>query len=113
MKHVLYFIVIAAAMLALSRIIPGFVVTGWVPAILAAIVLAIVNTIVRPVLWVLTLPLTIITLGLFLFVINALCLWLTAVLVPGFTITGFWAALIASLLLACVSLLWKALTSKA
>jgi len=112
MKHILYFIVIAAVMVGLSRVLPGFSVTGWGPALLAAVVLAVVNTIVRPILWILTLPFTILTLGLFLFVINAVCLWLTALIVPGFTIKDFWAALIASLILAVVSLVWKALTSK-
>ena len=109
MIHILYFLVVAAVMLLLSRVLPGFQLSGWGPAIVAAIVLAIVNTIVRPILFVLTLPLTILTIGLFLFVLNAICLWLTAVLVPGFHIAGFGTALLASLVLAVVGMLWKSI----
>ena len=107
---ILYFVVMAAAMLGLSKILPGFQVTGWGPALLATFVLGIVNVIVKPILFVLTLPFTILTLGLFLFVINAICLWLTALLVPGFHIQGFGTTLLASILLAIVSLLWKSIS---
>ena len=113
MIHVLYFLVMAAAMLVLARVLPGFQLTGWGPAIVAAIVLAVINTIVRPILFVLTLPFTILTLGLFLFVINAICLWLTALLVPGFHVEGFVTTLLASLALSVVGLLWKAIKSGA
>lgn len=112
MTHILYFLVIALTMLGLSRVLPGFEVDGWVPAIVAAIVLAVMNVIVKPILFVLTLPFTIITLGLFLFVLNALCVWLTAAIVPGFHVRGFMAALIASLVLAVVGMVWKALVAK-
>ena len=78
MSLILYFLVIAAAMLGLSRLLPGFQVDGWGPAIIAAIVLALVTAIVKPILFVLTLPFSILTLGLFLFVLNAMMLWLTA-----------------------------------
>lgn len=110
---ILYFVLMAAAMLGISKLLPGFEVTGWGPALLAVFVLAIVNVIVKPILFVLTLPLTIVTLGLFLFVINAICLWLTALLVPGFGIHGFGTTLLASILLAVVSLLWKAISQRA
>jgi putative membrane protein len=112
MTTILYFLVIALAMLGLSRVLPGFRVDGWVPAIVAALVLGVVNAIVKPILFVLTLPFTIVTLGLFLFVLNALCLWLTAAVVPGFHIQGFMAALIASLVLAVVGMVWKSLVAK-
>ena len=112
-KSVLYFLVIAAAMLVLSRLLPGFEVSGWGAAIVAAIVLAVVNTIVRPVLFVLTLPFTLVTLGLFLFVLNAFMLWLTAALVPGFRVHGFGTTLLASLALSLVGMLWKSLTRRA
>jgi putative membrane protein len=112
MTLLLYFVVMALAMLALSRVLPGFTVTGLVPALFASLVLAVVNTIVKPILFVLTLPFTILTLGLFLFVLNAICLWLTAVLVPGFRIDGILTALVASLILALVGMLWKAIASK-
>jgi len=109
MSLLLYFVVIAAAMMGLSRVLPGFTVTGWVPALLAAVVLAAVNTVLKPILFVLTLPLTILTLGLFLFVLNAICLWIASLLVPGFSIRDLGTALIASLVLAVVGMLWKGL----
>jgi putative membrane protein len=110
---ILYFVVMSAAMLGISKLLPGFQVNGWGPALIATFVLGIVNVIVKPILFVLTLPLTIVTLGLFLFVINAICLWLTALLVPGFRVEGFGTTLLASLLLAVVSLLWKSITASA
>jgi putative membrane protein len=111
MIHLLYFVVMAAAMLGLSRIMPGFQVQGWVPALFASLVLALVNTIVKPILFVLTLPLTIVTLGLFLLVLNAIMLWLTAKLVPGFEVRGFATLVLASLILAVVSMAWKSLSA--
>ena len=112
MNLLLYFVVIAAAMVGLSRVLPGFRVDGWGPALLAAVVLAAVNTLVKPVLFVITLPFTILTLGLFLFVLNAICLWITALIVPGFHVSGAPTTLLASLILAVVGMAWKAITSK-
>jgi putative membrane protein len=109
----LYFLVMAAAMVGLAKLMPGFQVQGWVPAIFAAVVLAVVNAIVKPILFVITLPLTILTLGLFLFVLNAITLWITSLIVPGFRVSGAWTTLIASLVLACVSMVWKGLTTHA
>jgi putative membrane protein len=108
---ILYFVVIAATMLGLARLLPGFQVDGWVPALIGALVLALINAIVKPVLFVLTLPFTIVTLGLFLLVLNAFCLWLAQRLVPGFEIHGFLTTLVASLALALVGMLWKAITA--
>lgn len=110
MSHLLYFVVVALAMLALSRLLPGVHVSGIGPALLAAVVLALLNTIVKPILFVLTLPFTIVTLGLFLLVLNAFVLWLTAALVPGFAIEGALTTLVASLALAAVGVVWKAAT---
>ncbi|TMQ70231.1 MAG: phage holin family protein [Candidatus Eisenbacteria bacterium] len=110
MSLLLYFVVMAAAMLGLSRVLPGFRVNGWVPALFAAVVLAAVNTVVKPILFVLTLPFTILTLGLFLFVLNAICLWITALIVPGFTVIGEGTTIVASVVLALVGMLWKAAT---
>lgn len=110
MKHLLYFVVMAATMLLLARSLPGFHVAGWGAALVAALVLALVNTLVKPVLFLLTLPFTLVTLGLFLFVLNAACVWLTALLVPGFDVTNLLAALVASIVLSVVGMLWKAVT---
>ncbi len=108
MNLLLYFLVMAVAMILLAKILPGFQVDGWIPAIFAAMVLGVVNVIVKPVLFVLTLPFTILTLGLFLLVLNAFMLWLTSLLVPGFRIDGAWTTLLASILLAVVGMIWKA-----
>ena len=109
MGLLLYFIVMAAAMVGLSRVLPGFKVDGWLPAIFAAIVLAVVNTLVKPILFIITIPFTILTLGLFLFILNAAMLWLTSLIVPGFRVNGFVPTLIASLILAVVSMVWKSM----
>lgn len=94
----------AAALLLVAYLYPGIQVHGPVAAALAALVLGLVNAVVRPVLVVLTLPVTVVTLGLFLFVINALLFWLVAALVPGFTVPGFLAALVGSLLYSLITL---------
>lgn len=109
MSLILYFVLMAGAMLALSRLLPGFQVSGWGPALIAAAVFGVVNTIVKPVLFVLTLPFTIVTLGLFLFVLNMMMLWITAALVPGFRVEGLLTSFLASLALAAVGMIWKAL----
>ncbi len=112
MKHLLYFVVMAAAMVALStsRLLPGFYVDGWTAALIAAVVLALANTILKPILFVLTLPFTIVTLGLFLIVLNAFMLWVTAALVPGLHVRGVGTTLIASVLLSLVGMVWKGVT---
>ena len=112
MEFILYFLVIAAAMLGLSRFLPGFEVDGWLPAILASLCLGAANAILKPVLFILTLPFTIVTLGLFLFVLNALMLWITALIVPGFRVHGFLPTLLASIILSLVGMIWKSLTKK-
>ncbi len=88
-----------------AQVVPGITLRGkplW-PALLAGLVLALINAVVRPILKVLTLPLTLLTLGLFLFVLNAFCLWLTSAIVPGFDVHGFWAAFLGALLISVVS----------
>lgn len=111
MTTLLYFGVMTLVMLGLSRYLPGFQVTGWVPALIGSVVLALVNAVVKPVLFVLTLPFTLITLGMFLFVLNMICLWLAQALVPGFRVRGLAAYFIASVVLALVGMVWKGVTS--
>jgi putative membrane protein len=112
MTHLLYFVAMAAVMLALGSFLPGFRVNGWVPALIGAVVLGIVNAVLRPVLFLLTLPFTILTLGLFLLVINMMCLWVAQALVPGFRVEGFSTLFVASVILAVVSVLWKVMTKE-
>ena len=112
MNTLLYFVVMAAAFMGLSQVLPGFKVAGWVPALLGAVILAVVNTIVKPILFVLTLPLTIVTLGLFLLVLNALMLKLTAWIVPGIRVEGLGTTIVAALILSMVGMVWKAATKE-
>jgi putative membrane protein len=92
------------ALFIVVNIVPGFGYRSIVTLAIAAAVLGLLNAIVRPILFVLTLPLTIVTLGLFLIVLNAIMLEITAWFVPGFRIAGFGAALIGALVLGIISL---------
>lgn len=91
------------ALIVASWFVPGLTITGPGPALIAGIALGLVNAVVRPILIVLTLPFTLVTLGLFLFVVNAICLALAAWLVPGFEVNGFLAALGGALIVSIVS----------
>jgi len=100
----LRWIVNAAALVAVAYLYPGVKVDDLVTALIAALVLGLVNAIVRPVLVILTLPATIVTLGLFLFVINAFCFWFVAEAVRGFRVEGAIAALVGSVLYSLITL---------
>ena len=110
MSLILYFLLMAATMLAMSQMLPGFRVAGWGPALVAALVLGVLNTILKPILFVLTLPFTILSLGLFLLVLNGIILWLTDRIVPGFDIPGgFGTTIVAALVLSIMGMVWKGL----
>ena len=96
-------IVSALAILAAAYLLPGVHVASFTAALVAAVVLGIINAFIKPVLLILTLPITILTLGLFTFVINAVVILLAANLVPGFTVDGFWWALIFSIVLSVIA----------
>ena len=81
-----------------SSLVPGVAITGFGNFLLAAVLLGLVNAIVRPVAFLLTLPITIVTLGLFLLVLNAAMFGLVAALLDGFAVSGFWAALFGALI---------------
>jgi putative membrane protein len=91
------------AIIIAAWLLPGIHITSPLSALLAGVILGFVNAIVRPVLFFLTLPLTLLTLGLFIFVLNAVCFGLTALLVPGFSIDGFFSAVFGALLVSVVS----------
>lgn len=93
----------ALAIAAAAWAVPGVQLAGPGPAIIAGILLGFVNALVRPVLILLTLPFTLLTLGFFLFVVNAICFALTAALVPGFDLSGFSAAFFGALVVTLVS----------
>ena len=92
------------ALFLVVTIVPGFTYRDWLSLAIAAAVLGLLNAIVRPILFVLTLPITVVTLGLFLLVLNAIMLELTAWLVPGFGIEGFGWAIVGALVLSIVTL---------
>jgi putative membrane protein len=95
----------ALTLLVVAKYVPGIVVDGFYPALIAAVILGLLNLFVRPILFVLTLPITVVTLGLFMFVINASLFWFAASFVEGFSVTGFLPALIGSLIVSVVSAL--------
>ena len=90
-------IITALGLWAAATIVPGVQITGVGNLVAAALLLGIVNAVIRPILLVLTLPLTVVTLGLFIFVVNGLSLALVAWLMPGFTLSGFGAAILGSI----------------
>ena len=98
MKLFLRWLLLAAALLLVAYLYPGVTVKSFTAAMIAALVLGLLNTIVRPLLVMLTLPVTLLTLGLFLFVINALMFWAAAGVIDGFAVNGFVAALVGSLI---------------
>lgn len=93
----------AAALLITAYIVPGFKVENFTTAILAAIVLGVVNTFIKPILSFITAPLTLITLGLFTFVVNAITLFIVSAVVKGLTIDGWLAAILGAIVLSVVS----------
>ena len=98
MKLLIRWLLLAAALLLVAHLYSGVVVASFSAALIAAFVIGLLNTLVRPLLILLTLPVTLLTLGLFLFVINALMFWAAAGVLDGFNVKGFTAALIGSLI---------------
>ncbi len=97
-KILVRWLLLASALLLVAHLYPGVSIASFSSALLAALVLGLLNTLLRPLLLLLTLPVTILTLGLFLFVVNALMFWAAAGLLQGFEVAGFWAALVGSLI---------------
>jgi putative membrane protein len=113
MNFLLRLLITAAIVYVLSRILSGVHIADFVTALIFALVLAVLNAIVKPLLILLTLPITVVTLGIFLFVINALIILLAARLVHGIRIDGFWWALIFSIILSIFSsAVQKAITDR-
>ncbi|MBY4896659.1 phage holin family protein [Cupriavidus sp. AU9028] len=105
MRLLAVWIINALTLFLISAIVDGIEVRGFGSAMVAAAVLAIINTLIRPILVLLTLPVTLVTLGLFIFVINALLFLFVGNLLSGFTVSGFWTALLGSLLYSVISTL--------
>ena len=114
MRLLLHWILSALAVWIVAHVVPGISVSGPAAALIAALVIGLINATLGLLLKIITFPLTILTLGLFWFVINALMLELAAALVPGFQVRGFVAALIGAVLLSVVSsvLQWLVMPSR-
>jgi putative membrane protein len=107
MKLVVSWILSALAVWIVSRVVPGIYVSGPGAALIAALVIGFINATLGSLLKILTFPLTLVTLGLFWFVINALMLELASALVPGFQVRGFFAAFVGAIVLSLVNMLLK------
>lgn len=103
MNFIIRLIITGAVAFGLTSFLPGIHIDSFWTAIILALVLAILNSIVKPILVILTLPITILTFGLFLFVINALIILIAGNFIHGFKVDGFWWALLFSLLLSIIS----------
>jgi putative membrane protein len=103
----LHWLISAVSLLIVAYIIPGIEVRGFGTALIAALVIGLVNATLGLILKILTLPLTLLTFGLFLFVINALMLQLASYLVPGFAVSGFWSAFFGAIVLSLVSMVLR------
>ena len=103
MELILVWILNAVALLIVAYILPGINVASFGSALIAALVLGLLNTLVKPVLILLTLPITVVTLGLFLLVLNALVFWFAGSILKGFQVDGFWWALLGAPVYSIVS----------
>ena len=103
MKLIIRWAVLALTLILITYLVPGISVASFWSALVAALVFGLVNALIKPVVLILTLPINILTLGLFTFVINGLMLWLASTIVKGFDIAGFWAAFWGALALSVVS----------
>lgn len=102
MKILLHWLIATIAIAITAYILPGAHIDSVTAALVAAVILGAINAVIRPILIILTLPITIVTLGLFALVINALLVMLASAIVPGFTIDSFWWALLFSIVIAIV-----------
>lgn len=112
MTFLLRILLTAVVVVFLANFLPGVTVEGYLTAIIVALVLALLNLIVKPILVLLTLPVTILTLGLFLIVINAIIILLVDAFVAGFQVSGFWIAVLFSLLLSIIQSLFFSIAEK-
>jgi len=109
MRLILLWILNALALLAVAYLLPGIHVDGFIGALLAALVLGLINALVRPLLILLTLPITVLTLGLFILVINGLLFWFVGSVLQGFEVSGFWVGVMGALLYSILSAVFSLL----
>lgn len=110
MEFLLQWLVASVAIIIAAYVLPGVHVDGFFAAMVTALILGLINAFLKPILIILTLPVNILTLGLFTFVINAALILLASMIVPGFKVDGFWWALIYGILLSIVMFALKKLT---
>lgn len=103
MRLLLVWLINTAALFAVPYLLPSVQIRSFTVALISALVLGLVNTLIRPLLLLLTLPVTILTLGLFILVVNGLMFWLVAGMVKGFEVGGFWSAMLGALLYSIIS----------
>ncbi|NLZ96737.1 MAG: phage holin family protein [Candidatus Magasanikbacteria bacterium] len=112
MKLLLRWVINAGTLLLLASYLPGISVSGWYTALITALLLGLLNALLKPILVFLTLPVNILTLGLFTFVINALLFWFVATVVKGFAVAGFWPAFFGALIISVINWLISDLLKK-
>lgn len=112
MRILLVWLINTLALIAVAYLMPSITVSSFASALIAALILGLVNAVIRPILVLLTLPVTILTLGLFIFVLNGLLFWLVGSFVEGFVVRGFWAGFIGAILFSVVSWILSALVLK-
>jgi putative membrane protein len=112
LRLLIHWILSALALLIVSQVVPGFYMRGFGTALWAAVIIGLINATLGALLKLITFPLTVLTLGIFWLVINALMLWFATAFVPGFRISGFGAAFIGALVLMLVNMLFRALLPK-
>jgi len=103
MKFFTRLLIVALSLVLVTYIVPGIQITGFIPALVAALLLGLLNAVVRPILIFITLPVTVLSLGLFIFIINASLFLFVASFVDGFYVAGFWNALAGSILVSIIS----------
>ncbi len=112
MRLLLAWLINAVSLIAVAYLMPSIEVSSFMTALIAALVLGLVNAIIRPVVVLLTLPATILTLGLFIFVINGLLFWGVASFLEGFEVAGFWAGVLGAIVFSLVSWVLSAVLQK-
>jgi putative membrane protein len=102
-RFIVHWLVVAIALWVTAYILPGVTIGPWQTLAIASLVLGLMNAVVRPILTLLTLPITIVTLGLFYLLVNGFIFFLTSKVVPGFEVAGFWWAVLGALIVSIVS----------
>ena len=109
MRLLLVWLINTVALMAVAYLMPSVTISSFGAALIASAVLGLVNTVIRPVLVLLTLPVTVLTLGLFIFVINGLLFWMVASWLEGFDVAGFWSGVLGAIVYSLISWLLSAL----